>query len=90
MSQPAQVDIHEPTNYNIHQAKTQLSRLVARVEQGEEIVISRAGKPVAKLVPYRSVQLPRQLGAWEGKVTIRDDFDELPEDVMAAFTGERP
>jgi prevent-host-death family protein len=90
MSQPVEVRRHEPTTFNIHEAKTHLSRLIVRVEEGEEIVISRAGKPVAKLVPFRSVQLPRRLGAWEGKVTIHDEFDGLPADIMAVFSGERP
>ena len=75
---------------NIHQAKTQLSKLVERVLQGEEIVIGRAGKPVAKLVPYeRSVQ-PRQGGQWHGQVTIEDDFDELPAEIARAFMGKQP
>ena len=75
---------------NIHQAKTQLSRLIERVLQGEEVVIGRAGKPVAKLVPYeRSVQ-PRQGGQWRGQVAIEDNFDELPEEIAAAFRGEKP
>ena len=75
---------------NIHQAKTQLSRLIERVLQGEEIVIGRAGKPVTKLVPYqRSVQ-PRQGGQWRGQVAIEDNFDELPEEIAAAFRGEQP
>ncbi len=81
---------HEPATVNVHDAKTHLSRLLARVEEGEEIVISRAGKPVARLVPFTSVRLPRQLGVWEGRVVVHDDFDELPEDIMAAFRGERP
>ena len=75
---------------NIHQAKTQLSRLIERVLQGEEIVIGRAGKPVAKLIPYeRSVQ-PRQGGQWRGQVALEDNFDELPEEIAAAFRGEQP
>ena len=75
---------------NIHQAKTQLSRLIERVLQGEEVVIGRAGKPVAKLIPYeRSVQ-PRQGGQWRGQVAIEDNFDELPEEIAAAFRGEQP
>ena len=75
---------------NIHQAKTQLSRLIERVLQGEEIVIGRAGKPVAKLVPYeRSVQ-PRQGGQWRGQVALEDNFDELPEEIAAAFKGKQP
>jgi prevent-host-death family protein len=80
----------EPAEVNIHEAKTHLSRLVARVEEGEEIVISRAGKPAAKLVPIQAVRLPRQPGRLRGQIVIHDDFDELPEDIMAAFRGERP
>ena len=59
-----------------------------RAAQGEEIVISKAGKPLAKLVPYRPVAGPRQPGYWKGKVKIADDFDELPPDIDAAFRGE--
>ena len=75
---------------NIHQAKTQLSRLVERVLRGEEIVIGRAGKPVAKLVPYERSVRPRQGGQWRGQVAIEDNFDELPEETAAAFRGEQP
>lgn len=75
---------------NIHEAKTHLSRLVARVADGEEIVIGKAGKPVAKLVPIQSPPLePRKPGGWEGRVWIAEDFDELPEEIAAAFRGER-
>lgn len=72
---------------NIHEAKTHLSRLIERVSAGEEIVIGKAGKPVAKLVPYREGS-SRTPGSWAGQVRIADDFDELPEDVAAAFRGE--
>ncbi len=75
---------------NIHEAKTHLSRLVERAAAGEEIVIAKAGKPMAKLVPYVKATSPRQPGCWRGKVMIHDDFDVLPEDVAAAFRGERP
>ena len=75
---------------NIHEAKTHLSRLVDRAAAGEEIIIAKAGKPMAKLVPYREVAGPRQPGCWRGKVEIRDDFDALPDDVASAFRGERP
>ena len=76
-----------PTVVNMHEAKTHLSRLVERVEGGEEIVIGRAGKPVAKLVPYRDATTgPRQPGAWKGRVWIADDFDDdLPTELMEAF-----
>ncbi len=74
---------------NIHEAKTNLSKLVEQAEQGREIVISRAGKPVAKLVPYRASRSPRQPGYWRGQIRIAPDFDTLPEEVAAAFRGER-
>lgn len=73
---------------NIHEAKTQFSRLVERVSRGEEIVIGRAGKPVAKLVPYTEASGPRSPGAWKGRVRIAPDFDDLPAEVSEAFRGE--
>jgi prevent-host-death family protein len=73
---------------NMHEAKTHLSRLVERVEHGEEIVLCKAGKPVAKLVPYKKPHLPRQPGALKGQIWIADDFDELPPEIEAAFRGE--
>jgi prevent-host-death family protein len=73
------------TIVNIHQAKTHFSRLVERAAAGEEIVIAKAGRPVAKLVPHSEEQTGRAPGGWEGKVVIREDFDELPEELVAAF-----
>lgn len=73
---------------NIHEAKTHFSRLVDRAARGEEIVIGKAGKPVAKLVPYREQQGPRSPGGWEGRVRIAPDFDELPPEVAAALRGD--
>jgi len=65
---------------NIHEAKTHLSRLVERVEGGEEITLARAGRPVARLVPYNARQEPRRAGLWKGRVSIGSDFDEpLPD-----------
>jgi prevent-host-death family protein len=61
---------------NIHEAKTHLSRLVERVEGGEEIVIARAGRPIARLVPFRPRRSPRVPGLWEGRVTIAPNFDD--------------
>jgi prevent-host-death family protein len=74
----------EPT-VNIHQAKTHLSRLVERVETGEEIVIARAGRPVARLVPYRARTRPRVPGAWRGLVQIGPDFDETEDALLDTF-----
>jgi prevent-host-death family protein len=75
---------------NIYEAKTQLSRLVDRAAQGEEIVIARAGKPLVKLVPYQAADHPREPGGWEGRVWIAPDFDDTDPDLIAAFEGEAP
>jgi prevent-host-death family protein len=72
---------------NIHEAKTHLSRLLERVAKGEEVVIAKAGKPVARLIPF-SPRGKRVLGLDAGKIWIAPDFDELPEDLQAAFEGE--
>jgi len=76
--------------FNVHEAKTQLSRLIERVEAGEEIIISRAGKPVARLIPLRRPTARRRPGAWRGRVVLHDDFDELPEAITRAFGGHAP
>ena len=74
--------------FNLYQAKSSLSRLVDRAAAGEEIVIAKAGKPQAKLVPIAPVTTARQPGGWEGRVYVADDFDEpLPEEIQAAFEG---
>jgi prevent-host-death family protein len=73
---------------NIHEAKTHLSRLLERVARGEEIVIGKAGKPIAKLVPYKAETEARSPGAWRGRVRIAPDFDELPSEIASAFRGE--
>jgi prevent-host-death family protein len=75
---------------NIHEAKTHLSRLVEEVAAGEEIVIAKAGRPMAKLVPVASELEPRHLGSLRGKIWLADDFDApLPEEVLASFqSGE--
>ena len=75
---------------NIYEAKTHLSRLLEEVAAGQEIVIARAGKPLAKLVAYEEDASPRKPGYWRGKVHIADDFDELPESIEEAFRGHTP
>ena len=70
---------------NITEAKAQLSALIERVRRGEEIVIGKAGQPVAKLVPFERPAEPRRPGALRGKIRIASDFDELPEDLEVAF-----
>jgi prevent-host-death family protein len=70
---------------NISEAKAQLSALIERVVAGEEIIIGKAGKPVARIVRYEREPGPRVPGALRGKIKIAEDFDELPEDIAAAF-----
>lgn len=73
---------------NIHEAKTNLSRLVDRVAAGAEIVIAKAGKPLARLVPYEPVKPKRQFGLYKGKIKIAKDFDApLPDDLLDLFEG---
>lgn len=72
--------------FNVHEAKTQLSAILERVEAGEEIVIARAGKPIARIVPLQEHRRPRVLGQYAGQpFAIADDFDQLPPDIHAAF-----
>jgi prevent-host-death family protein len=74
--------------YNLYEAKTLLSRLVDRAALGEEIILAKSGKPLAKLVPFRQAPLPRESGGWEGRVRIADDFDApLPPEIQATFEG---
>ena len=70
---------------NVTEAKAQLSRLLEAVERGERVAISRAGRPVAELTPYDPGGEPRELGGWRGRVSIADDFDELPPEILKAF-----
>jgi prevent-host-death family protein len=61
---------------NVHEAKTHLSRLLEQVEAGEEITLCRAGRPIARLVPYAARREPRQPGFWKGRVVIKPTFDD--------------
>ncbi len=71
---------------NIHEAKTHLSRLLARVQAGEEVVIAKAGKPIARLVPVSVLSNERALGRDADLFDVPEDFDEpLPSTVLAAF-----
>jgi prevent-host-death family protein len=65
---------------SIHEAKTQFSRLVARAEAGEEIVVRRGAKPVAKIVAYHAPTSPRRPGALKGQIAIAADFDDTPDE----------
>jgi prevent-host-death family protein len=69
----------------IDEAQSQLAQLIGLAEKGEEIIIARAGKPVARLIPYRQADGPRQGGQWRGQVRIAPDFNELPPNLGEAF-----
>jgi prevent-host-death family protein len=70
----------------MHEAKTKLSQLVERAEAGEDIVIARNGKPVARLVPIATAgSLAAVRGVWRARVQLADDFDDLPDDIADAF-----
>ena len=73
---------------NIHEAKTHLSRLVERVEAGEEIVIARAGRPVARLIGIRTRTTPRVPGHWRDQIVIAPDFDAVNEQITRDFEGK--
>ncbi|RJQ46660.1 MAG: type II toxin-antitoxin system Phd/YefM family antitoxin [Gammaproteobacteria bacterium] len=76
---------------NIHDAKTRLSRLVDEAAMGEEIIIAKSGKPVARLVPIKPAAVPRRKGLLKNKIKIHPDFYRpLPEQVLAAFEGRMP
>ena len=71
---------------NIHEAKTQMSKLVDRAQSGEEFIIAKAGKPVARIVPLEKIK--RKLGILNGKIQVPDDFNApLPDEVLAQFEG---
>jgi prevent-host-death family protein len=74
--------------FNIHAAKTQLSRLVDAAAGGEEIIIAKAGKPVARLGPLAGSRQTRRLGILVGKLHVPEDFDApLPDEIVEAFEG---
>jgi prevent-host-death family protein len=74
---------------NIHQAKTQFSRLVDLAAGGEEIIIAKAGKPVARLIPYAPIGAVRRPGTMRGKIRIKKNFDApLPKELLDSFEGK--
>ena len=76
------------TTVNIHDAKTHLSRLLEEVAAGAEVVIARAGKPIARLVPIEAAPRPKLLGLLAGQFEVPEEFDApLPPDVMTDFEG---
>ncbi len=75
---------------SISQAKAELSALVEEVQKGNEVILAKAGKPVAKLVAYRGPIRPRTPGSMAGEIWIAPDFDALPEDIAEAFGMREP
>ena len=76
------------TVVNVHEAKTHLSRILEEVAAGAEVVIAKAGKPVARLVPIEPAVRPKSLGLLRGRITVPDDFDApLSPEVLAEFEG---
>jgi prevent-host-death family protein len=73
---------------NIHHAKTHLSELIESVERGEEVIIARAGKPVARLVKFEVQKPKRKLGQWEGQIWVSPDFDSADPAIEKLFEGE--
>lgn len=73
---------------NISEAKAELSALIEAVSKGEEVLIGKAGVPVARLVRYTGATAPRQPGALKGQIKVHDGFDDLPPDIGLAFGME--
>jgi antitoxin (DNA-binding transcriptional repressor) of toxin-antitoxin stability system len=75
---------------NISQAKAELSSLIEQVLKGNEVIIAKAGKPVARLIPHCGTNSPRIPGSMEGRIKISPDFDLLPDDIAEAFGATEP
>lgn len=72
---------------NMHEAKSKLSALAERVWQGETVVIAKAGKPYLDILPHRGNRVERKPGRYKGQIRMSDDFDQTPENIIAAFEG---
>ncbi len=73
---------------NMHEAKSQLSKLGEKAWEGETIVIAKSGKPYLDLVPHKENLVPRQPGRFRGQIEIADDFDADSDEIIAAFEGD--
>ena len=83
---PAKTTTTPAVTVNIFQAKTQLSKLIEKVERGEQVIIARAGKPVARLTQLEPEKRPIRYGLMKGEIWVADDFDApLPDEVLAEF-----
>ena len=76
------------TTVNMHEAKSQLSRLVEKALAGEEVIIGKAGKPLVKLTPIVKDESPRLPGRFKGQIRIADDFDAVDKSLVSIFEGE--
>lgn len=86
---PTNADTPASVTVNIFQAKTQLSKLIEKVERGDDVIIARAGKPVARLTQLKPKKKPIVFGLMKGEIWVADDFDaQLPDDVLAEFEGQ--
>lgn len=74
--------------FNIHQAKTQLSKLIEKAQNGDEVIIAKAGKPVVKLTSYKQPLKPRKPGLLKGKISVPDNFNDEDEEINKLFYGE--
>ena len=74
---------------NMHEAKSQLSRLGKLAWEGEQIVIAKAGEPYLRLVPYRERETRRKLGALKGQIWMAPDFDETPQEIIDSFYSSK-
>jgi antitoxin (DNA-binding transcriptional repressor) of toxin-antitoxin stability system len=81
----------EPIEVNVYETKTHMSRLLAQVEEGQEFIVKRADKPIARLIPFVARIPERPFGLFAGEIVIGDDFDDpLPEETSRAFGGLAP
>jgi prevent-host-death family protein len=77
------------STFTVQQAKTQLSKLLAKVEVGEEVVIARGSKPIARLIPFEPKKPRAKAGVWKGRIGLDESFfDPLPDDELALWNGE--
>jgi len=74
---------------NMHEAKSQLSKLGEKAWAGETVVIAKAGKPYLDLLPHKDKHEPRKPGRFRGQIKISDDFDQTPDEIIAGFEGEQ-
>ncbi|WP_341760854.1 MULTISPECIES: type II toxin-antitoxin system prevent-host-death family antitoxin [unclassified Candidatus Tisiphia] len=73
---------------SIHEAKIHFSDLIKKVQEGEEVIICKAGRPTVKIIKYNALSIPRKAGVWKGKIKIAKDFDQLPQNLLASFMGK--